>query len=149
VNDANRPEFLAWLRQTFSPMLQQLGYSAQPSNSPTDRQKHSILFEMLGNVANDPQVVQQTQTLVQQYMKDPQSIDGTLSGAVVSVAARHGALSSTLNLRSSSRTRSRPNSTTSISTLWGEFPQPELIKGTLDASLTPEVRVQDLSCWHA
>src|ERR1017187_8024883 len=39
----------------------------------------------------------------------------------------------------------RPNSTTSISTLWGEFPQPELIKGTLDASLTPEVRVQDLS----
>ena len=90
MNDANRPEFLAWLRQTFSPMLQQLGYSAQPSNSPTDRQKHSILFEMLGNVANDPQVVQQTQTLVQQYMKDPQSIDGTLSGAVVSVAARHG-----------------------------------------------------------
>jgi len=39
------------------------GVQRPPGDSPTERQKRSVLFEMLGNVANDPQVVQQAQTL--------------------------------------------------------------------------------------
>ena len=57
VTDADRPEFQAWLRQTFSPMMQQLGYAARSSDSPTERQKRAVLFDMLGNIADDPQVI--------------------------------------------------------------------------------------------
>ena len=90
VTDADRPAFQAWLRGAFSPALQQLGYSARPDDSPEQRQKRAILFEGLGNDANDLEVIQQARTLVLQYMKDPASIDPTLAGAVVSVAAHHG-----------------------------------------------------------
>jgi hypothetical protein len=61
-------------------MLQQLGYSARPADSPIDRERRALLFRVLGNVGNDPQVIQQAQTLVQHYMQDPGSVDATLSG---------------------------------------------------------------------
>ena len=70
--------------------MQQLGYTARPSDTPEQKQKRSILFRTLGNVAQDPAVIQEAGVLVQQYMKDPTSVDPTLAGAVVSVAARHG-----------------------------------------------------------
>jgi aminopeptidase N/puromycin-sensitive aminopeptidase len=79
VSDADRPEFQAWVRQTFSPMMQQLGYAANPSDSPTDRQKRAVLFNMLGTIGDDPQVIQQARSLVQDYMKDPHSVDPTLA----------------------------------------------------------------------
>ncbi len=71
-------------------MLQQLGYNGRPSDTPEDKQKRAVLFEGLGNDANDPEVIQQARTMVQQYMKDPSSVDPTLAGAVIAVAARHG-----------------------------------------------------------
>ena len=64
-------------------MLKQLGYSGRPNDTPDEKQKRAILFEGLGNVGNDPEVIQQAQAMVQQYMKDPGSIDGTLAHAVV------------------------------------------------------------------
>src|SRR5208282_4377401 len=88
VTDADRPQFQAWLRGTFSPMMQQLGYAGRTNDTPEQKEKRTILFRTLGNVAQDPAVVQQARTLVQQYMKDPASVDPTLAAAVVSVAAR-------------------------------------------------------------
>ncbi len=50
LTDADRPAFQAWVRQTFSPMLQQLGYTAQSNEPPTERQKRAVLFDVLGNI---------------------------------------------------------------------------------------------------
>ena len=144
VNQSDRPRFEAWLRQTFSPMLQQLGYAARPGDSPIERQRRSILFEMLGNVANDPQVIQQAEVLVQQYIKDPQSVDGTLSSAVVSVAARHGSPELYAQFKAQLKDTKSPEQYYRYFYALGEFSQPELIKQTLDSTLTSEVRGQDL-----
>ena len=54
VTDADRPAFQAWLRTQFSPVLQQLGYSGRPNDTPEDKQKRALLFEGLGNMADDP-----------------------------------------------------------------------------------------------
>jgi len=144
VNDADRPQFHTWLRQTFSPMMQQLGYAARSSDSPTQRQKRSVLFEMLGNIANDPQVIQQAQVLVQQYMKDPQSVDGTLSRAVVAVAARHGSPELYAQFKAQLKNTKSPEQYYRYFYALGEFPQTALIQETLDSTLTPDVRSQDL-----
>ena len=79
VTDADRPAFQAWLRTQFSPVLQQLGYSGRPNDTPEDKQKRAYLFEGLGNVGDDPAVIQQARVMMQQYMKDPSSVDGTLA----------------------------------------------------------------------
>src|SRR5262249_45951240 len=69
LTDADRPAFQAWLRTQFSPLLQQLGYTGKPDDTPEVKQKRAILFEGLGNMANDPEVIQQAKTQIQQYMK--------------------------------------------------------------------------------
>src|SRR5271165_5810064 len=144
VTDADRPEFQAWVRKTFSPMMQQLGYSARSSDTPEQKQKRSILFRTLGNVAQDPAVIQEANTLVQQYMKDPTSVDATLSSAVISVAARHGDAELYQQYKAQLQKVKSPQQHRQFLYALGEFPEQALIKQTLASTLTPEVRGQDL-----
>ena len=149
VNDnlltaADRPEFQAWLRTQFSPVLQQLGYTGRPNDTPEQKQKRAILFEGLGTLGNDPEVIQQARTMVQQYMKDPHAIDGTMVRPVLAVAARHG------DAELYNQYKAHIEKATSPEQRYGyfagrlEFQQPELVKQTLDSFLTPAVRGQDL-----
>ena len=144
VNTADRPDFQSWLRQTFSPMMQQLGYAARPSDSPTDRQKRAILFSMLGTLGEDPEVIQQARTLVQEYMKDPRSIDGTLAKSVIKVAALHGDAELYNQFKAHLKNTKSPEEYYRYFYALGEFPQQNLIQQTLASTLTPDVRGQDL-----
>jgi aminopeptidase N len=144
LNNADRPEFQAWLRTQFSPLLQKLGYSGRSTDSPTDKQKRALLFVGLGNIANDPEVIQQANTLVQQYMKNPDSVDGSLAHAVIAVAARHGNAELYNQFKAQLKKASSPEQYYQFFYALSEFQQPELAKQTLDWTLTPEVRGQDL-----
>jgi len=144
VTETDRPEFQAWVRKTFSPMMQQLGYSARPGDTPEQKLKRSILFRTLGNVAQDPAVIQEANILVQQYMKDPTSVDATLGSAVISVAARHGDAELYQQYKAQLQKVKSPQQYNRFLYGLGEFPQPALIKQTLASTLTPEVRGQDL-----
>jgi len=144
VTDADRPQFQAWLRNTFSPMMQQLGYASRPSDTPEQKEKRAVLFRTLGNVAEDPAVIQQARTLVQQYMKDPASVDPTLAGAVVAVAARHGDAELYAQYKAHLQKVKSPQDYYRFFYGLAEFPQQALVKETLASTLTPEVRGQDL-----
>src|SRR6202044_1862202 len=71
---ADRPAFQSWMRAQFSPVLQQLGYNGRSSDSPEDKQKRSMLFQGLGNIAQDPEVIAEAHTMVQKLMNDPGSV---------------------------------------------------------------------------
>jgi len=144
VTDADRPEFQAWVRKTFSPMMQQLGYSGRASDTPETREKRAILFHDLGNIGEDPEVIQQARALVQDYMKDPTSVDPTLAGAVVQVAARHGDAELYQQYKAQLQKVKSPQEYSRFFHGLAEFPQPALVKQTLEYTLTPEVRGQDL-----
>ena len=144
LTDADRPAFQAWLRGEFSPVLQQLGYNGRPSDTPEDKEKRALLFESLGNMGQDPQVIQQAQTMVQQLMKDPSSVDGTLAQAVVSVAARHGNAELYNQFKAQLQKTSSPEQYYMFARALGQFPEPALIQQTLATTLTPAVRGQDL-----
>jgi aminopeptidase N len=144
VTDADRPAFQAWVHQTFSPMLQQLGYAGRSGDTPEDKQKRADLFRLLGNVGNDPEVIQQARVMVQQYMKDTTSIDPTLAGAVVSVAARRGDSELYNQYKAELQKVKSPQIYYRFFYALAEFPQQPLIAQTLQSTLTPEVRGQDL-----
>ncbi len=144
LTEADRPEFQAWLRTQFSPVLQQLGYTARPNDTPEEKQKRAILFQGLGILGNDPEVIQQARIMVQQYMKDPASIDGTLAPAVIAVAARHGDAELYDQYLAQIQKAHSPQQQYQFFYALPEFPQPELTKRTLDSVLTPAVRGQDL-----
>ena len=144
LTDADRPEFQSWLRTQFSPVLQGLGYTGRPNDTPGEKQKRALLFEGLGNLADDPEVIQQAHTMIQEYMKDPASIDGTLAGAVVAVAARHGDAELYNQYVAHMQKAHSPQEQYRYFYSLPEFTQPELTKRTLDSLLTDQVRGQDL-----
>jgi aminopeptidase N len=144
VSDADRPEMQSWIRQTFSPMMHELGYTAKPNEPPTDRQKRAILFNLLGNIGNDPQVVQQARTMAQAYMRDPQSVDPTLASTVLAVAARHGDAALYDQFKAQMKLAKSPEQYYRYFRALSSFQQPQLIDQTLASTLTPEVRSQDL-----
>jgi aminopeptidase N len=144
VTDSDRPAFQAWVRQTFFPLMQQAGYVAKPSDSPENRQRRADLFRVLGTIGQDPEVIQQARTMVQEYMKNPTSIDPTLAAAVVTVAARNG--DAELYNRYKAQLKQVKSTQMYYRFFFGlaEFPEQSLIQQTLESTLTPEVRGQDL-----
>ena len=144
VDSADRSAFQAWLRQSFSPLLQQLGYEGHSGESPTDRQKRALLLFALGAIGDDPEVISRANSIAQQYMKDPASVDGTLARAAVRVAARHGDGALYGQYRAQLQKKLSPEAYYLFLYRLGDFPDTALAQQTLDWSLTPEVRSQDL-----
>jgi hypothetical protein len=121
-----------------------LGYTGKSSDAPELKQKRAVLFGSLGNIANDPQVIEQARSLVQEYMKDPSSVDGTLAPVVVAVAAQHGDVALYNQFKSQMKDAKSPEQYYRYFNALAEFREPELIQQTLDWTLTPDVRGQDL-----
>jgi aminopeptidase N len=144
VNDADRSEMQAWIRQTFSPMMQQSGYTAKPNESPTQRQRRAVLFNLLGYIGDDPQVVQQARTMVQSYMRDPESVDPTMARTVLSVAARHGDAELYDQYKVHMKAAKSPEQYYRYFRSLSDFQQSKLVEETLASTLTSEVRGQDL-----
>ncbi len=145
VTDADRPQFQAWIRQSFSPLLQQVGYAAKPDDTPATKQKRAALYTVLGNLGDDPAVVEQARTITQEYMKDPRSVDGTLSRAAIAVAARHGDPQLYAEFKAKLKEQSKsPEEYYRYFYGLTDFPQSDLIQQTLDWTMTPDVRAQDL-----
>src|SRR5262249_35841986 len=90
VTASDRPAFQGWLNQAFSPVLQQLGYNGRPTDTPVEKHKRAVLLFGLGAIGNDAEAISQANAIVQQYMKSPSSVDGSLAEAAIKVAARHG-----------------------------------------------------------
>jgi len=141
---SDRPEFEAWMGAQFSPLLQQLGYDGRPSDTPEQKQKRADLFEGLGNIGNDPEVIQQARKMVQEYMKNPDAIDGNMLRPVLAVAAHHGDAQLYDEYKAQMQKATSPEQYYSYFYALPEFPQPELTKQTLDSLLTGQVRGQDL-----
>ncbi|MGA3212679.1 MAG: M1 family metallopeptidase [Terriglobales bacterium] len=144
VDTADRAQFEEWVRKTFSPMMQQLGFAGRPGDESEDKARRATLFQTLGNLGNDPQVIDQARVLVQQYMKDPDSIEGTLAASVVSVAARHGNAELYNQFKAQLKNTKSPEQYYRYFFALAQFQEPELIQMTLEWSLGPDVRSQDL-----
>ena len=138
VNPVDRPAFQAWLRQSFSPLLQQLGYEGRPGDSPEQKQKRAILFFALGNIGDDPQVIAKSNQLLQQYIKDPASVDGTLARAAVAVAARHGDAALYAQYKAQLQKQLSPEQYYRFFYALGDFSDPALAQQTL--GLDPDAR---------
>jgi aminopeptidase N len=144
VTDSDQPEFQAWVRNSLASMMKRLGYAARTGDSPEDKQRRADLFRYLGNIGNDPEVIQQARVMVQQYMQDPASVDPTLAAAVVSVAARHGDAQLYSQYRAQMEKVKSPGLYYRFFYALSEFPDQPQIKETLESTLTPAVRGQDL-----
>ena len=100
---------------------------------------------MLGDVGQDPAIIQRARTMIQEYMKDPSSVDPTLASSVITVAARHGDAELYQQYKAQLQKVKSPQQYRRFFNALADFPQPALTKQTLESTLTLEVRSQDLN----
>ena len=144
VDSSDRYAFQAWIRQAFLPLMRQFGYEGRPTDTPPEKQTRALLLFALGGIGDDPEVITRANAIVQQYIKDPGSVESTLARAAVRVAARHGDATLYAQYKAQLQKKLPPETYYLFLYRFAEFPDTALAQQTLAWSLTPEVRSQDL-----
>lgn len=89
VPEQEKTKYDEIMRQQFAPLAKEIGWG--PSANDTDDQKaqRASLLEILG-FAGDPEAVAEARKIAQAYIKDPASVEGTIIGPALRVAAANG-----------------------------------------------------------
>jgi aminopeptidase N len=91
VPEQNQKEYRKFVRQQFVPLAKEVGWNAGANDNDNDEQKalRASLLGILGS-AGDPDAVAAAQKITQSYIKDPGSVEGTIIGPALAVAAENG-----------------------------------------------------------
>ena len=145
LSPADRETYQGWVRQSFRPVLDQLGWVSAPGDDSERRELRSALFRMLGYSGRDPEAIARANSLVHQYMRNPTSVDPALLDTVFQLAARNGtpALYDEFMARLGAARNQSPDVYHRYLNALALFPDPDLVKRALEHALSPEVRSQD------
>jgi aminopeptidase N/puromycin-sensitive aminopeptidase len=153
VNDSLVPgdgqdKYRAFVGQQFSPLAQQLGWTVRPGDSDEQKALRAALLGILGD-AGDANAVATANDLVQRYMKDPNSVDGTLSATAFTVAAENSGVE-LYNQFAAAMPKSR-STDEYYHYLYSlpQFRQPELVTRTIALADKGDVRQQEFPRFFA
>ncbi len=131
----------AWIRRTYGASYAKLG--APSKGDPLEkRELRATLMSILGN-ANDPAAVEQAKAITQQRLANIESVDPTISGTALYIAARHGDSALFDQLLNSFETVNDPVQRESALHALSIFRDPALEKRMLDYATSGKVRNQD------
>ena len=89
VPDAQRTAFRTFLTSQFAPLAADLGWEPKPSDTEEQKVLRASLLGILGN-AGDIAAVEAARRMAQSFLNTPSSVDGTLAGTALGVAAANG-----------------------------------------------------------
>jgi aminopeptidase N len=140
----DRPTFEAWVRNFLQPIMSDLGTSPAPGETDERRALRADVFGTLATYGNDPATIAKSREIVNAYMKDPASVDSSLSGAALAVAARNGDAALYGKYVEHMKSAKTPDEYYAYLGALNFFPDPALTKRTFDLYLGPEIKNQDL-----
>jgi aminopeptidase N/puromycin-sensitive aminopeptidase len=144
VPEQDRPKFQKWVAGYFRPMLNEVGYTPKPGESGETARLRPLLIGVLGNVAEDPEVIAKSKAMTEVYLKDPTQVSPNDAAAFLKVAAAHGDRALYEQLKSRLVAASSPSEYYNYFYALAEFRDPALLTDTLNFALSPAVRNQDL-----
>jgi len=145
VSSVDRPAFEKWVRDFLRPMAAELGDTPTPGESDDRRGLRSDLFAALAVYGRDPQLIAKSRLLVEQYMRDPNSVEAALAGNALGVSALEGNSSLYERYLEHMKTAKTPEEYYNYYFALSQFPSVELAKRTIELELSPDVKSQDLS----
>jgi puromycin-sensitive aminopeptidase len=141
---SDRPAFEKWVRDFLRPIANELGETAVPGEPDERRALRADVFDALATYGRDPQTLAAARNLVEQYMRDPNSVDASLAGNALVISALTGDASLYNRYLEHMKTAKTPEEYYHYLRALGRFPDPELTKRTFALALSPEVKNQDL-----
>ena len=144
VAEADLPAFERWVRELLKPMARNLGETAV-AGEPAEREAlRADLFLMLARYGRDPELIEKARTEVSQYMKAPESIDASLAGGALMVAAMNGDAVLFDQYFAHLKTAKTPEEYGFYLDALGAFPDKSLTRRAFDIILGPDVKNQDM-----
>ncbi len=142
--DSDRSAFQGFVRSYLQPMLNETGTTPKSGEPSETAALRAQVFRALGTIGDDPQVVAQSRELTKSYMADPHSVEPNLAQAAVRVSADHGDAALYDAFRQKLKNVQTPQEYYIYFYALAGFRDPALLQRTLEWSLTPDVRNQDL-----
>ncbi|HEV2117431.1 MAG TPA: M1 family metallopeptidase [Terriglobales bacterium] len=139
---ADRAQYQAWVRQTFGPVGEQLGWTPKPNDSEEQRARRADLLGLVGGVGHDPKVLEFSRQLTEKALRG-EAVDPTLIYPALQIATRDGgaALYDAIQKRAQSATS--PEDSFRYLQALGNFHTPALVERSLEYAVSPQVRSQD------
>ncbi len=142
VNDSDRPQFESWVRSTFGPVAEKMGWQSGPQDSDETRARRASLLTLMGQVGRDPKAIALARDLMDKSLKG-EPVDRTMLIAAIPIAARNGdeALYNAIIAHFSQI------KTPEEGLLYGQalclFSDPALLTRTMKLAVSPMMRAQD------
>jgi aminopeptidase N/puromycin-sensitive aminopeptidase len=89
VPEEKQQEYRAFMREQFGPLAKETGWTAAANDNDEQKALRASLLAILGE-AGDPEAIAAARKIVQDYMKDPSSVEGTIAGPAFAVTAANG-----------------------------------------------------------
>ncbi len=137
-----RDALAAWLRRTFAPQYAKLAPPAA-EDSPQTIELRALLLALLGELGEDPQVLDRARTIAGSYLADPASVEPTLAGAALAVAVKYGDAALFDKLQNLYQTSHDPEVKELALRELVRFTNPDLLERALEYSVSGNVRNQD------
>jgi len=135
--------FARYVRRTLQPARERYGIEPKADDPEDVKLIRPGLIGWLGQEGEDPEVVAYCEAAAQKYMQDPKSIDATIAGTVLAVAASNGDQARFEEYRSKFEASAIPADRTRYLGAMGNFRDPKIQDEVLAYALTDKVRVMD------
>ncbi|HEU4365279.1 MAG TPA: M1 family aminopeptidase, partial [Candidatus Krumholzibacteria bacterium] len=144
VTDELDDEYAAYVRRALGPARVRYGIEPRADDSEAVAAIRPGLIRMLGDDGRDPAVRAYCKTLADRYLADPGSVDASVAGTVLGVAALDGDRAQYDVFRSKYEEARIPAEKNRYLAALGRFENPALQDETLAYVLTDQVRPTDM-----
>lgn len=129
-------------RQLFAPAAQRSGWDPRPGEGHLDSLLRSTVLSQAGGYG-DPAVIGQAQDLFERYQSDPSNVRPDLRGVVFSLVGQEGDRAVYDRIWELERAAELHEEKIRLLMSLARFQQHDLLRETLDRSLSDDVRLQD------
>jgi aminopeptidase N len=143
ASGVQREAFHAWLRSTFGPMMTKLGWTPAPGESEDTHTLRALVIDLLGGIGQDQETIRRATQVARQYLRDPASVDPSMAGLVLKVAARSGDAALFDEYLAALQRLQSPEQFYNVAYALTEFRDPQLVERTLQLAISPATRNQD------
>ena len=139
---ADRQQYEAWVRQTFSPVGEQLGWTPQPNDSEEQRARRADLLTLVGEVGHDPKLSEFSRQLTEKALRG-EAVDPTLIYPALNIATRNGDAALYDAIQKRAQSSGSPEEAFRFLRALGNFQKPALVERSLEYAVSSQVRSQD------
>jgi aminopeptidase N len=145
---ASRAEYRRWVSKVLKPALREVGW-AKAGELESRQELRATIVRTLGYTARDPEVLAKSREVVLSELKKPGTVDPTLLGVAVNLAAIEGGPALYEMYLARAKAADDPEEKYRYLHALGSFTDAALARRTLDYILGPEIRGQDAKLFLA